>query len=191
MRRSKSDTATTRAKIIEAAQAEFRQHGLAGSGLKGLMAGAGLTQGGFYKHFQSKAHLVAQVTAASADNLIDGFRKLSPVGAQTEIEAILASYLSTSHRDAPAGCPYAGWGSELAIQADNIRESAVAGLEGVLDLLTARIGDRTSAEREKAMLMMCAMVGALTLSRVAIADGMSSELLTAVKRQLVTFAKEA
>jgi len=54
MRRSREETARTRERIIEAASEEFREHGIVGIGLAELMKAAGLTHGGFYKHFTSK-----------------------------------------------------------------------------------------------------------------------------------------
>ena len=60
MRKSKEEAAETRARIIRKASKEFNQHGIAGTGLADVMKSAGLTHGGFYKHFQSKDELVAE-----------------------------------------------------------------------------------------------------------------------------------
>ena len=54
MRVSKQEAARTRERIIAAAAAEFRRKGLEGIGLSDLMAAAGLTHGGFYRHFESR-----------------------------------------------------------------------------------------------------------------------------------------
>jgi len=54
MRKSKREAAVTRQRIIKAAAEEFRKNGIAGTGLSDLMAAAGLTHGGFYRHFDSK-----------------------------------------------------------------------------------------------------------------------------------------
>ena len=48
MRKSKQEAAQTREKIVAAAAAEFRLHGIGATGLADLMAAAGLTHGGFY-----------------------------------------------------------------------------------------------------------------------------------------------
>ena len=60
MRKSREETAETRARIIRKASKEFNQHGIAGTGLADVMKSAGLTHGGFYKHFHSKDELVAE-----------------------------------------------------------------------------------------------------------------------------------
>src|SRR6266853_2722856 len=56
MRKSREEAAETRARIIRRASKEFNQHGIAGTGLADVMKSAGLTHGGFYKHFQSKTN---------------------------------------------------------------------------------------------------------------------------------------
>jgi len=68
MRKSKEEAAETRARIIRKASKEFNQHGIAGTGLADVMKSAGLTHGGFYKHFQSKDELVAEALERSLEN---------------------------------------------------------------------------------------------------------------------------
>src|SRR5215470_8028860 len=65
MRKSKQETALTRKRIVQAAASEFRQHGIVATGLADLMSAAGLTHGGFYRHFVSKDQLVAEASAAA------------------------------------------------------------------------------------------------------------------------------
>lgn len=187
MRKTRLETAETRAKIVEAAQKEFRRQGLAGSGLTGLMAGAGLTQGGFYKHFPSKASLIEESTIASVNDLIDMLDQLpSHAGKPGGIESTILKYLHTDHRDSDTGCPYAAMGSELARQDEQVRGSAVLGFERVIDLLSTQIGETLKeAPRERALLMLCAMIGALTVSRMAIGGDLSEEVLDVTRRQLL------
>src|SRR5712692_8448419 len=66
MRKSRQEAAKTRERIIASAAAEFREHGIAATGLADFMKAAGLTHGGFYRHFRSKDHLVAEACAAAA-----------------------------------------------------------------------------------------------------------------------------
>src|SRR6266516_5800071 len=65
MRKSRIEAAKTRERIVTAAAAEFRQHGIAATGLADLMKAAGLTHGGFYRHFDSKDQLVSEASAAA------------------------------------------------------------------------------------------------------------------------------
>lgn len=190
MRKSKLETAATRVKIIEAARAVFRRKGLEGSGLTGLMAVAGLTQGGFYKHFESKAHLVEQATTASVDQLVEALqRSAASVGRAEAISSTIKMYLSPDHRDSDTGCPYAALAGELAREDQTVRSSAIAGFERVLDFLSSQILDAGgAAPRSEAMLIICAMMGALTVSRMAEGFSLSEEVLTEVQSQLLRMA---
>src|SRR5262249_28392543 len=102
MRKSRIEAAKTRERIVTAAAAEFRQHGIAGTGLADLMKAAGLTHGGFYRHFASKDQLVAEACSAAIATMTERMgssasRKRGPKG----LEAAVADYLSTEHRDKP------------------------------------------------------------------------------------------
>jgi TetR/AcrR family transcriptional repressor of nem operon len=187
MRRTKLETAATRVKIVDAAQVEFRRHGIDGSGLTGLMAAAGLTQGGFYKHFQSKAQLVAETTAAAVDDQVTQLRqRAEQAGASGAFMASVESYLCAGHRDGETGCPYAALGSELARGDEQVRAVAVDGFERMIALLSGQLSaNEQSSSRDQALLSMCAMMGALTVSRMAKGEPLSEEVLAVVKRQLV------
>ncbi|MBV8509146.1 MAG: TetR family transcriptional regulator, partial [Xanthobacteraceae bacterium] len=65
MKRSKIEAAETRRRIVKTAAAEFRRKGINATGLNDVMAAAGLTHGGFYRHFASKDQLVAEACAAA------------------------------------------------------------------------------------------------------------------------------
>ena len=66
MRKSRQEAAKTRVRIIASAAAEFREHGITATGLADFMKAAGLTHGGFYRHFDSKDQLVAEACATAA-----------------------------------------------------------------------------------------------------------------------------
>ena len=57
---SKAQKAKTHERIVKLASKRFREEGLAGIGIAELMKEAGLTVGGFYKHFDSRDDLVAE-----------------------------------------------------------------------------------------------------------------------------------
>src|ERR1700736_5972053 len=74
MRKSKAETAKTRERILEAASAEFLSHGITEAGLAQLMRAAGLTHGGFYRHFASKDQLVAEACSQAVQSLASGLK---------------------------------------------------------------------------------------------------------------------
>ena len=72
MRKSREEAAETRRRVVRAAARQFREKGIVATGLADLMKAAGLTHGGFYKHFTSKDQLVAEATAEALDALLEG-----------------------------------------------------------------------------------------------------------------------
>jgi TetR/AcrR family transcriptional repressor of nem operon len=177
MRKSKAEAAETRQQIIDTASQEFRQNGIHATGLIGLMAKAGLTHGGFYRHFESKEQLVAEACSAALTNLVDGFTVRSGEGG---FEAILDTYLTEGHRDdRGTGCPLAGMGSELARGDQQTREVAHKGFSDLVNVIAANMPDKSQA-----VFAMAAMVGALTLSRIIPDAEVSKSVLDDVNRHL-------
>src|SRR5215470_18188474 len=74
MRKSREEAAATRERIVDAAAREFRQNGIAETGLDDLMQAAGLTHGGFYKHFESKNQVVGEAVKRSFDQTLAGMQ---------------------------------------------------------------------------------------------------------------------
>lgn len=178
MRVSKQEAARTRERIIAAAAAEFRRKGLAGAGLSDLMASAGLTHGGFYRHFESKDELIAEACAAAIDSVATMYAA-APNSGRSGLEAVAARYLSKDHRDGRSrGCPFAALGSELARADNNTRAVATERLLKIVDALAPHFkGMRPDAAKRKALVALSTMVGALTLSRMMTQTELSDLLL--------------
>src|SRR5918997_3712890 len=60
MRQSREEKARTHDRIVEIASARIREAGIEGPGVAEIMQAAGLTHGGFYKHFGSRDDLIAE-----------------------------------------------------------------------------------------------------------------------------------
>src|SRR5262249_1601395 len=138
MRKSREEAAQTRKRIVTAASGEFRKHGLVATGINDLMSAAGLTHGGFYKHFESKDQLVAEACAEAVQTAI-----LERLGAAaSEGAGAAAAYLSTDHRDNPAtGCPLSAIGSELARSDEKTRAAASAGFLKLVEVMAGQFGE--------------------------------------------------
>ena len=94
MKKSKLEAAETRRRIVKTAAAEFRRHGIHDTGLSGVMSAAGLTHGGFYRHFDSKDELVAEACAAAMEPAAENTVASACYGAANDsLEAIVTSYL--------------------------------------------------------------------------------------------------
>ena len=96
---SKSDKAETHTRIVRVAAKRFRERGLEGIGVADVMKEAGVTVGGFYKHFGSRDELVVEALATAFKDL-DVWEEHTP-----DMAHLLQNYLTEAHRDAPGtGC---------------------------------------------------------------------------------------
>jgi TetR/AcrR family transcriptional repressor of nem operon len=182
MRKSREEAAQTRQRIVTAAAGEFRKHGIVATGLADLMTAAGLTHGGFYKHFESKDQLVAEACAEAVGVLIGKAKAAASAGPG----AAAATYLSTAHRDHPAtGCPLAAIGSELARSDEQTRAVATDGFRKLVGIMAGQFGkippDRA---RRRALVAVSTMIGALTISRIVTDPKLSAEVLKEAKKSL-------
>src|SRR6266853_1987245 len=96
MRKSREEAAETRARIIRKASKEFNQHGIAGTGLADVMKSAGMTHGGFYKHFQSKDGLGVEALQRS---LVRACQAMEDSAGEPAIAVRVKEYLSSVLRD--------------------------------------------------------------------------------------------
>lgn len=171
---SQKDKAETHDRIVAHAAKRLRECGLEGIGVADLMKEAGLTVGGFYKHFPSRDHLVAEAIGAT-------FGQLNRADTPT-FAAVVDRYLAPAHRDTPgAGCPFAALAADLARAPEMTRQPASDEIARSIDRLDSLLG---GANRDAAILAYCAMVGAVSLARVTTDPALSDAILTRVARQL-------
>src|SRR5258707_13053262 len=107
MRRSREETAETRRNIVKTAGIRFRQNGISETGLADLMESAGLTHGGFYRHFDSKDQLVSEASAgAFAAKICEIQASASTPRGRKALGASANNYLSAEQRrDRAHGLP--------------------------------------------------------------------------------------
>src|SRR5260370_26427613 len=177
MRKSKQETAKTRERIVRAAAGEFREHGIVATGLADLMAAAGLTHGGFYRHFDSKDQLVAEACALAVAECVAATG--STKNGRKGLEAAVSAYLSPQHRDnCRDGCPIAALGSELARADEETRAKATEGFMKLVSFLAYRFEEaKMSDARKRAVVAATTMIGALTISRVVTDRALSNAIL--------------
>lgn len=176
MKVTKAQAQANRAHIVDTASMLFRERGYDGVGVADLMAAAGFTHGGFYKHFGSKADLMAE--AASC-----GLAKSADAAAGTDRESFVRHYLSREHRDAPGqGCTMAALCTDAARQPAGVKAAFAAGIEAQLAVASTpeEQSDAATAEQARArrIALMAQAVGAMVLSRSCPDDSaLADELL--------------
>jgi TetR/AcrR family transcriptional repressor of nem operon len=177
MRYGKDHKEATRRRILEAAGRRFKQDGIDGSGLAAVMADAGLTNGAFYAHFDSKEDLVANVLADQLRAQRQSFD--DQPSDQAGLEAFVRSYLSAEHRDQSAdGCPSAALLDEIARRPADTREVFTDEVMGVIGDIASRL-DPTDAQaaRADALTVFGLMIGTLQLARALTDRRLSDQLL--------------
>src|SRR5262249_57209368 len=136
MRQSRGEAAATREGIVDAAAREFRQNGIAETGLNDLMHAAGLTHGGFYKHFESKNQVVGEAVKRSFEQTLASMES-SAEGKTPEasLSTLVTKYLSANHRDCIGeACPLSALGTDLRRADKHIGDTATDGLKAVIAL---------------------------------------------------------
>src|SRR5216110_144001 len=166
MRRSQEDAAKTRARIVEEASTLFRARGIDATSVADVMSAAGLTVGGFYRHFESKEELVAEAIDAASRETADKHAASSASEKGDDLLALLDTYLSDAHRKHPGqGCPVAALCSEVGHGSKATKRAFTVALERLLAGMGAAGGSRSKADRARALFATSAAVGALVLAR--------------------------
>lgn len=187
MRVSRVQAEKNRQTVIEVASRLFRERGFDGIGLKDLMKGAGLTQGAFYKQFESKEDLAVQASERAFEGATRRWSVATGAHPDDPLGAVISMYLSPEHREERMdGCPIVALGSDAARQSTDVKASFEAGIRTHLELLNGLIAETGEKEPDgKAMAILSTMVGALVLSRSVNDAHLSEQILHAAADSLL------
>jgi AcrR family transcriptional regulator len=169
--------AHTRRRIIETAGRRLKRDGIDGSGVAALMTDAGLTNGAFYAHFQSKDDLVANVVAEQLAAQREVLAAL-PEG-RAALEQFVHGYLSPEHRDDPGtGCTNAALLAEIGRCGDTVRDSYTRGVRSVIDVIATLLApEDPAAARTTALGLLTTLVATMQIARAVSDREMSDDLL--------------
>jgi TetR/AcrR family transcriptional regulator, transcriptional repressor for nem operon len=167
-------------KIVRDAARRVRAEGLTGAAVSAVMRDAGLTHGGFYKHFDSKDQLLME-------SLREGFRdmtdRLVQAGEESQPgaawKAMVKEYLSTDHCDhADQGCPLAALGPELRRADKASRPQILAELVKYKNRMVPFMPGRRTADKERAFFVIFStMIGAIEIARLLPEPAMREKVL--------------
>ena len=183
MKVTKAQAEANRAHVVETASELFRERGFDGVGVADLMAAAGFTHGGFYKHFGSKADLMAESIAC-------GIAQTTALTEGVEASKFVRHYLSREHRDGRAtGCAVAALGGDAARQPESVRVAFADGIEHLVAALNQQNGapDAAGATQARArnLDLLAHAVGALVMSRACPDDSPLADEILAVSRDAI------
>ena len=179
---SKAQKAKTHERIVKLASKRFREEGLAGIGIAELMKEAGLTVGGFYKHFKSRDDLVAESVGSALGFWKRQVDAAASGGPPVTYESLVDDYLSEAHRNQPGtGCPVVALAGDIARSDRRTRALVTQQIRDNLELLANLIRgeneEDTGAARSQAILTYCALVGAIGVARAVSDEQLSREIL--------------
>lgn len=185
MRVSREQARQNRERVLSASSVLLRERGVDGVGISDLMSEAGLTHGGFYKQFGSKADLVEQACArALADTT--AFWDSYVEGADEPRARFIRGYLSERHRDSVGeGCLLPALAAEARREAQPIRNVFTEAIRAYADRLDEPVEARTAESRTEALSTLALMVGAVLLARASDDPRLSEEILAAARQRIL------
>jgi TetR/AcrR family transcriptional repressor of nem operon len=169
MRVSQEEKDRSHTRIIASAAKLLRKHGVDRASVGDVMSDAGLTHGGFYKHFESKDELVA----AAIDKAFEDITKILEAGVYPGFERdppsdFRAYYLSNGHVATPEiGCPIASIGNDIARSAFSLKEHFGSGVRRIVGLLAQGYSRTEKAKRNRAIRDLAMMAGAVMIARAS------------------------
>ena len=116
----------TRNKIVRSAARLFNRRGIAEVTIGEIMPDAGLTHGGFYRHFKNKEEFYAEAVRHFLRKEAPARWQKGPAGAlkpdQAFAKFVVGAYLSRDHlEDVDGSCPLIGLSSDVARSSRSVK----------------------------------------------------------------------
>jgi AcrR family transcriptional regulator len=177
----------TRTRIIQSARRLFNRKGFADVSIDDIMGEAGLTHGGFYKHFAAKEDLYhAAVLQFCHDQPEQWQRHHVDPSASGEALArmIVDAYLSNEHfEDRDASCPMIALPSDVSRGGESVKAAFRQVLEMMAGAFEANLPVEERPARERALALVALVVGGMVLARAVDDPALARELRGSARRQ--------
>ena len=175
-------------KIVKDASRRVRSEGIAGAAVSAVMRDAGLTHGGFYKHFGSKDELLMESLSAAFEEIAD---RLVHVGEQsppeTALKAIVKTYLRLEYCDhVENGCPLPALAPELARADKAMKPQIFEELKKYRSRMLPFMPGQRTADKERAFFaIFSTMAGAIEIARMLPEPVMRERALASARELLL------
>ena len=165
-------------KIVNSARKLFNRRGFDNVSLSEIMAGAGLTHGGFYSYFKSKSDLYAEVlgcffTDPEWKNCWEGVEvdmASSQVGPQ-----VVRAYLSRQHfEDVENSCPMVALPSDVSRSGKSAKRAFETVFAAMVDVLERSMPRGSARSTAYATAALC--VGGMVVARAVVDRTLADEL---------------
>ena len=174
----------THQKIVKDASRRIRAEGITGTAVSAVMRDAGLTHGGFYKHFGSKDELFMESLSEAfqeiADCLAHAAEQSKP---ETAWKAIVKTYLSLEYCDhVEYGCPLTALAPELARVDKTMKPQIFEELKKYRSRMLPFMPGQRTADKERAFFsIFSTMVGATEIARMLPEPAMREKVLATAR----------
>ena len=188
MRYDPDHKARTHRRIVRNASRQLRSKGLNGPAVTTLMNAAGLTHGGFYRHFGSRDDLVAEAIDESIQELRDRLVTAAKQAYPGEgWKAMVRSYLSLELCDHPdQGCPIAALAPDMARTRPALKKRIAAAILELRQEVLPFMPGRNAEERAANFLaIFSSMVGAIAIARTMPDPAVRQRILNTVRDHLL------
>lgn len=170
-------------KIVDSARRLFNRHGFDNVGLKQIMAGAGLTHGGFYSYFRSKSDLYSEVLGCF---FTDPEWKSCWEGVHVDLSStdvgpqVVRAYLSRQHyEDVANSCPMVAMPSDVARSGESVKLAFETVFKAMVEILERSLADKKQPRQTRAQAIAALCVGGMVVARSLLDRRMADELRTA------------
>jgi TetR/AcrR family transcriptional repressor of nem operon len=190
----------TRSRILDSARRLFNRNGLTAISIDDVMAGAGLTRGGFYSYFNSKEELYAEAITHFVHGGPNASWQTAAFASRPQGQALARTivdvYLSRAHLDDVDGsCPIIGLATDVARAGGPAKRAYREVMEMMSSIFAANLGPNRAAgphggvalndESQRALAVVALCVGGMVLARAVDDEGTADELRDAAHRYAV------
>jgi TetR/AcrR family transcriptional repressor of nem operon len=173
----------TKKKIIDSARRLFNRHGFEAVSIQEIMAGAGLTHGGFYSYFRSKSDLYVEVlgcffTDPEWQSCWEGIQidlSSTDVGPQ-----VVRAYLSRQHyEDLENSCPMVALPTDVARSGKRARLAFETVFNAMVSVLERSLSRKDRARRATAESIAAMSIGGMIVARAMVDRAHADQLRSA------------
>jgi len=160
---------------VQSAALLFNRHGFPAVSIDDIMAGAGLTRGGFYNYFQSKSELYVETISHFVEE------KREAVGttekAADRASHLVRDYLSLKHlEEVDASCPLIGLTNILSGSDPSVRAALESPLRLMIETFEQGVTPTGEPARQLAVALASLCVGSMVLARAVEDRSLADEL---------------
>lgn len=177
MRYSSTQKDITRQRIVDVSAKLFKEHGIDATGVAAIMSEAGLTNGAFYAHFDSKEVLIEEVIKNQLHTQLALFQQVPK-----DIDGlgqIIDVYLSNEHRDnCSDGCPSAALLDEITKRAPSTKQAYNNGIIDIIGGLESSLpSSGTPKSKQLIISLLGLLIGTMQLARAVTDKELSEQIL--------------